>query len=126
MVESEAGALEEFAGALLKVFERLADLRPEMTLQQAKCLLVIAAKPGITQRSLMQQINGNDSTVSRHLAQLSDLGDRNIPGMDVIKMQVNLDDRRERVLHLTPKGRRLLRDSEGDLRSFYRGTGTTS
>lgn len=103
------------AGALLKALGRLRDRHDDMTITQAMFFLFVAHNPGTTQRALYQALGSNDSVASRTLAILSDLGARNTAGLDLVTMRVNPNDRRERLLDLTPKGKRLLADLHADL-----------
>lgn len=100
---------------LLKVFRRLRDRHAEMTMLQAMCLLHVAHNEGIAQTDLYDALDSNDSTVSRTLALLSDLGVRQYAGLDLVAMRVDKADRRRRLIYLTPKGRRLIGEIEADL-----------
>jgi DNA-binding MarR family transcriptional regulator len=100
---------------LLKAFRRLRDRHADMTLLQAMCFFTVATKQGITQRALYEELSASDSAASRILAVLSDIGDRKTAGLDLVSMRVNPNDRRERLLYLTPKGRRLIDDIAADL-----------
>lgn len=82
---------------------------------QAMVLIHVAAHPGVSQNELFEALDSNDSTVSRTLALLSDIGDRKSPGLDLVRMQVDTVDRRRRLVYLTPKGKRLIGDIVGDL-----------
>lgn len=94
----------------VRVFSRLRDLHPDFSLNYAIILFTIAARPGITQRQLYTGLALNDSSASRALAVLSDDGDRTAPGMSLVRIDILPNDRRERVLSLTPKGERLIQD----------------
>lgn len=104
------------AKTLMSTFRRLRDLHSEMTIQQAMFLVGVAGNPGITQRALYALLDTNDSVSSRTLALLSNVGNRSITGLDLVEMKVNPHDRRERILDLTPKGRRLFGDLQRDLK----------
>ena len=103
--------------ALIKALGRLRDRHSDMTLQQAMSFFLVAEKPGITQRELYEALGTNDSVASRTVAILSDVGSRNTPGLDLVEMRINPEDRRERILRLTPKGRRLMDDIVNDLKT---------
>lgn len=103
------------AQALVKALGRLRDRHADMTLQQAMTFFLVAQNPGITQRALYEALGTNDSVASRTVAILSDVGSRNTPGLDLVEMKINPQDRRERVLRLTPKGRRMMDDIVEDL-----------
>jgi DNA-binding MarR family transcriptional regulator len=91
------------------------DLHPDMTVMQVLTLALIAESPGILQRDLYRQLGATDSAASRIVAILSDVGSRNTPGMGLVSMRVNPQDRRERLVELTSKGRRLWDDVSRDL-----------
>jgi DNA-binding MarR family transcriptional regulator len=78
-------------------------------------LAEVVAKPGVSQRDILGSIGVSTSSVSRTLAVLSELGDRKTDGLELIKMEINPEDRRERLVHLSPKGRRLMEDLMNDL-----------
>lgn len=104
------------AAKLYRAFGRLRDRHVDMTLQQAMVFLYVAAHPGIAQRELFKALEVSDSAASRNLALLSDIGNRGLPGLDIVTMKVNPIDRRERLLDLTAKGKRLLADIMEDLK----------
>lgn len=110
-----ANADELFAGNLSGALGRLRDLHPDMTIMQAQFLLSIAAQPGITQRELYDHIESNDSVASRTIAILSDIGNRNTEPLHLIEVRLNPKDRREKNLHLTTKGARLVADLRKDV-----------
>jgi DNA-binding MarR family transcriptional regulator len=113
MVDSENRKGE--ADKLFRVLRRLRDKHSDMTMLQGQALFLVAMKPGLSQRQLLAELNCNDSTVARIMALLSDIGDRKGPGLDLVVMKVNPLDRRERLLFLSPKGKRLMEDIALDL-----------
>lgn len=100
--------------ALVRALGRLRDRHADMTLQQAMTFFLVAQNPGITQRAIYETLGTNDSVASRTVAILSDVGSRNTPGLDLIEVKINPQDRRERILRLTPKGKRLMDDIVAD------------
>lgn len=104
------------AGALHKALVRFRDLHPDITAQQILFLLAIATSPGITQRELYQWVGSNDSVASRTISLLTDYGNRHTPGLDLVRMEEDPNDRRRKTLELTAKGRRLMDDVTADLR----------
>lgn len=111
----ELDTTEHQMKGLLRVLTRLRDLHPDMTVLQAMCLAYIAAKPGMTQRELYRHLGSNDSVASRTVALLSDIGNRGTPGFDLVRMDVDPADRRQRLLSLTPKGCRFAKDLAQDI-----------
>ena len=101
---------------LLKIFHRLRDRYQGMTVLQAMCFVQVAAVPGINQKRLYEELGATGSAASRILALLSDIGDRNTAGLDLVKSTMGGADSRERLLYLTPKGMRLLEEIAEDLK----------
>jgi DNA-binding MarR family transcriptional regulator len=114
MAKAERDFVATTAKGLFKVLGRLRDRHADMTVLQAMVFLAIAEHPGITQAELSGLLAVRDSTVSRAVAMLSDIGVRNVGGLDLIEVCVG-DDRRNRELFLTPKGTRLLGDFANDI-----------
>jgi len=100
--------------ALVRTMQRLRDQHEDMTLFQAQFFVVIATNPGINMKDAYRQIGARDSMASRTLALLTDIGSRTVLGLDLVVARINSLDRRERLLDLTPKGRRLWSDIEKD------------
>jgi DNA-binding MarR family transcriptional regulator len=86
-----------------------------MTLLQAMFFLVVAANPGLPQRRAYELLDTNDSNAARTIAILSDIGGRTIEPLDLIKVSIDPLDRRQRLLHLSPKGKELMMTIVGDL-----------
>jgi DNA-binding MarR family transcriptional regulator len=100
---------------LLKIFHRLRDRHQSMSILQAMCLVQVAAQPGINQKTLYEELGATGSSASRILALLSDVGDRNTAGLDLVKATAGGVANRERKLYLTPKGKRLIEEIVEDL-----------
>ena len=107
--------MESTARGLAAALSRLRDIHPDMTVLQAQMLFVIACHEGLSQRECYSLVGTNDSTASRVLAILSDIGGRSVAPMHLVAVRVNPEDRRERVLSLTRKGNNLLKDIQRDL-----------
>ena len=103
------------ASGLLKVLDRLRNLHQDMTLLQAMTLLYVAQNPDASQRVLHTSIGASDSVTARTLAILTNVGGRNVAPLGLVISEMNEEDRRERVLNLSPKGRKLLDDIVRDL-----------
>jgi DNA-binding MarR family transcriptional regulator len=90
----------------------LQDEHADLTVRQAMCLLLVATSPGITLRDLYGRLNyEHPSLASRQVSLLAGVGSRyKDSGLDLVKIEEDPSDRRQRVLHLTPKGRRLMAD----------------
>jgi DNA-binding MarR family transcriptional regulator len=103
------------ATRLTRAMRRLRDLHQDMTLLQAMFFLAVAANPGAPQRRIYELLDTNDSNAARTIAILSDIGGRRSAPLDLIKVAIDPLDRRQRLLELTPKGRRLMDDITGDV-----------
>lgn len=88
----------------------------EMPLQQQMALIWVALNPGGTQRELARDLGVSTSSISRVIAQLSDVGLKYRKGYNLVSLDIDPNDRRIRRLHLTPKGdtffRRVLSEFE--------------
>ena len=100
---------------LLKIFHRLRDRHQSMSILQAMCLVQVAANPGINQKTLYEELGATGSAASRILALLSDIGDRNTAGLDLVKAVPGGVGNRERLIYLTLKGKRLMEEIVEDL-----------
>jgi DNA-binding MarR family transcriptional regulator len=94
------------------VLEELRKLDPEMPVQQAVALLVIAGDEGLTQKKVAERIGMSKSSAQRIFDKLSDKGINGRPGLDVIRVEPGRMDRRETEAWLTPKGRRVIASLE--------------
>src|SRR5215813_9249229 len=79
--------------------------------------LHIAAYPGISARQLMEPLGTQtESTISRAIAILSDVGTKEIPeGLGLIELIRSTEDRRRYMLQLSKKGRDLMNNIVNDL-----------
>jgi DNA-binding MarR family transcriptional regulator len=108
-------AFEEGA-RLTKALSRLKERHREMTALQVMAFTYIAAYPGSSARDLMKPLGTQtESTVSRALAILSDVGTKEIPnGLGLIELERG-SDRRRYTLRLSKKGRDLMNSIANDL-----------
>ena len=104
------------AGPLYRVFTRFLDHYPDMTIFQAMHFLYIAENPGISQHDLIVGMGVTDTTGSRTVQLLGPDGTRGKPGLNLIVVKTDPQDRRQRLLSLSDKGRRLLADIGEDLK----------
>ena len=116
-IDAKASIRMPFASSFARALTRLRDIHQDMTVAQVVCLLLVADRPGITQRDLHKLLDTTDSAASRIIALLSDVGSRGTPGMELVLMRENPNDRRERHIFLTAKGRRILEDIATDLKT---------
>jgi DNA-binding MarR family transcriptional regulator len=107
---ASANPYTAMASRQLRTLARLRELHQDMTLLQASFLFYVAANPGVTQRRAYEALDTTDSNAARTLAILSEFGGRNVEPLNLIAMKTNPNDRREKLLELSPKGKRLMDD----------------
>ena len=100
---------------LFRALVRLRDLHDDMTVVQLQIICLVASNPNITQAELYRRLDVTDSAISRNIALLSDIGSRTRDGLGIIRLHINPNDRRERILEVTKKGERLLHALSQDL-----------
>lgn len=96
--------------ALDKAILFLEDFRAinsNLPIQVAQTFLLVARYPESNLRRLARLSGQSWSAISRNVIALSDLAGRGRYGL--VTMEVNVEDMRNRVVKLTPKGERLLR-----------------
>ncbi|MBB4039090.1 DNA-binding MarR family transcriptional regulator [Microvirga flocculans] len=84
----------------------------EITISLFMTLLTVAKGtyglgPQATSRTIQEETGYSQSTVSRNIALLSDIGTKDKPGYGLIEVQIDPSDRRKQLLTLTRKGRDL-------------------
>lgn len=99
---------------LVKVLGRFRDLHAEVSVSQVMIFLYIAAHKEVLQHEVWKDFGFDNSIVSRSIASLTDVGIRGREGLKVVKSEVG-QDRRERVLSLTARGKNLKDDILRDL-----------
>ncbi|MBZ9671648.1 MarR family winged helix-turn-helix transcriptional regulator [Mesorhizobium sp. ES1-3] len=103
--------MENQLGQLSKAIAFLAEFRKldsEMQMQTALIFLLIAKDEGCSVRDLEQLTGLTSASCSRNVAALSDVGRKGNPGHNLVAVKVDADDRRQRNLFLTTKGRAVL------------------
>lgn len=89
---------------LIHAMEHFRTLAPDLPLQTAHVLLVIAAQPGITTKELMRRVKISQSSCSRNIARLSHTDRHGEQGLGLVRAQNDPADSRRHVMYLTPKG----------------------
>lgn len=104
----------------IKVFEEFRKLDPEMQMQTALIFLLIANNEGCSIGDLERWTGLTSASCSRNVAALSDIHRKGRPGHNLIVAKVDPNDRRQRNLFLTVKGKTVLNnvmerfDANGD------------
>ncbi|MDF0695618.1 MarR family winged helix-turn-helix transcriptional regulator [Rhizobium sp. MC63] len=92
---------------LIKVFrfiEKLRELFPDVPMQTISIFLIIAMKPGISQRELLKLMGTSQAGVSRNVMALGDVNRHGKPGLGLIAQLRDPFDARQVGLRLTPAG----------------------
>jgi DNA-binding MarR family transcriptional regulator len=92
---------------IMMILEEFRKIDPELPMQIALIFVLIARKPGISQKELIQLTGLGRSSVSRTVALLS-----KELGKGFVTMREDPADRRSKVVTLTPEGERLSRSLE--------------
>src|SRR4051812_48761823 len=91
-------------GRLQEAIEVLRKLDPEMPAQTAVTFLIVAQEPGIGMAELAERLGIAQSSTSRNVAYLSRWRAYEKPGHNLVEASENPQDRRAKVVDLTPKG----------------------
>ena len=93
----------------LKIIETFRELRPEMPMQLASVFLIIAMKPGISQRDLLRLMDISQGAVSRNVTALTSRNRHGQPGLDLVIQRRDPFDARLTTIHLTTSGEELIK-----------------
>jgi len=91
----------------LLFLEEFRKFDPEMQMQTAATLLLVAMRPGITTKELTGKLGISQASCSRNVAALSKMTRHGEPGPDLIVAEEDPRERRRKVMRLTPKGQRV-------------------
>jgi DNA-binding MarR family transcriptional regulator len=89
----------------------------DMTVLQVRTFFLVAAYPGSTQKAIFKALDSNDSAVSRAMAVLSHAPEKpgRKKGLGLVEYRENPNDRREKFMTLSPRGKREWADIMRDL-----------
>lgn len=86
------------------------EVAPDITVQRLLILLAVYANEGLSQRELLEKLDGCSITaLSRNLADLSSLTSKKRTGPGLVESRVDPMNLRLRRLFMTPRGRRLVK-----------------
>jgi DNA-binding MarR family transcriptional regulator len=103
------GTDRKAATALLRALDAFTEVRGTIPTQYVRAFLLIALDEGKTVGEYAMKSGVAQSVMSRHVLDLSDSSRRvNEPGMDLVLVKMNPNNRREHNVYLTPKGKVLL------------------
>jgi DNA-binding MarR family transcriptional regulator len=83
-------------------------IRATMPARQIQAFLLVAEKEGMSVADYAKKASISPTTMSRNLLDMGERDRRNEDGAGLVEGRDNILNRRERVYHLTPKGRALL------------------
>lgn len=92
---------------LYRAIEEMRKIDPEMQAHTINIFIVVCMNPGITMKDLGQQLGVSQATMSRNIAALGKVHRLNRPGYDLVEAQEDPAERRRKIVHLTPKGKRV-------------------
>lgn len=89
----------------IEFLQRVAEIDPEMPLQQLHCLLVIAeANEGLSLTDLAKKVGIGLATASRYVGALGKINRRREEGLKLIEAFEDPMERRKKIIRLTKKG----------------------
>lgn len=98
---------------LVAVMEVFRSVDPEIQAQTVLTFLMIARQPGIPMRTIQTRLDVASSTASRNVAYLSDLNYKpSRKGHGFVVAREDPADRRNKLVFLTPKGKKFLQNLE--------------
>ena len=89
----------------LKALQPFFDLRDTMPLQYVRAFMLVATDPGHNVTWYANKAGISPSLMARHLEDIGEVDRYREPGFGLVEQFVNPRDRRERLMHLTDKGR---------------------
>lgn len=93
--------------ALFAAIEELRKIDPELPTQHAAAFITVAFQPGITMKEMADRLGISQSSSSRIVAALGKWHRLGKPGYDLVEASEDPAERRRKIMHLTPKGRRI-------------------
>ena len=114
-ISDDQAALSNLAAALRPFTELAKGTKVVATVPLLQTFLAVAIKPGQTVSDLAKAAGVRNGTMSRQLADLSDIGRAGDPGLGLIEQRINLMDRRHTSNRLSIKGVALVRQIAGAL-----------
>jgi DNA-binding MarR family transcriptional regulator len=91
----------------LTLFDEIRNLDPEMQAQTITIFLHVVTKPGIAMRELEKLTGLPSSSISRNVAAMTKTHRRGRLGLDILISKESPEDRRSKLVFMTPKGRRI-------------------
>lgn len=93
---------------LTRAIEVFMDLDRGLTLFQMYAFLLVATNEGQTQKWVEEKLKTSNATASRTIAKWMEHERKGKAGLNMIRQEEDIYDRRYRILTLTPEGRKLM------------------
>lgn len=106
-LNAERGAVMKAVGKGLTLFDEIRNLDPEMQAQTITIFLHVVAQPGIAMRELEKLTGLPSSSISRNVAAMTKVHRRGRLGLDILVSKESPEDRRSKLVFMTPKGHRI-------------------
>jgi DNA-binding MarR family transcriptional regulator len=106
MMLSNANGTRALSQAL-GIVEEFRKLSPEIPSQTIATFLYIAVHDPCPMKELVDGLGVAQSTVSRNVAMLDRINRHHEPGLDLVRASEDPNERRRKVVRLTPRGRQL-------------------
>lgn len=102
-------------GLALRILTGIAAIDPEMPLQQARCLFIVAqSEEGMSLSEIAKKAGIGLATASRYIGALGKINRHREEGLLLIESFEDPMERRKKIIRLTPKGRITIRKILGD------------
>jgi DNA-binding MarR family transcriptional regulator len=93
----------------MKAIDAIRTDSDDMPAQQLLAFLAIALQPGLTMEQLGQNVGMSQASCSRNVSALSKWHRLGKPGADYVEAHEDPRERRRKIMHLTPKGKQVMR-----------------
>lgn len=98
-----------------RLLEMISAIQPEMPLQQARCLFIVAeSEEGLSLSDIAKKAGIGLATASRYIGALGKVNRRREEGLQLIESFEDPMERRKKIIRLTTKGRAAVRRITGD------------
>lgn len=92
----------------LSILGEFREIDPEIPIQTAAMLLVVAMTPGVTMKELGERLGISQASCSRNVAALSKVHRLDKPGYDLVYAVEDPAERRRKIVRLTPQGEQFM------------------
>ena len=96
--------------SMLNAHKPFRKLREDMPLQYVSSFLIVASEEGFNVTEYAKRAGVSQSLMSRHLADLGSVNRHHDEGMGLVETYDDLMDRRNKLIRLTAKGKKVARE----------------